>query len=236
MSNSFSFDATAGASQSTTKPRFKGNEIYNVKFAGCEIQDIQGVKDPTALYKVIKFRYENDNGYYEHTVFEPRPDDFKRGENDFKNKNGNIEKIPTASNVESMMLFFKHNMDAFTPAIAKKIDNGEQSLVAKDWDTLRNLVNTIMEKGKDVENKIKLIIDNKGEPRFPGFFTGISREGKAYIRNNFIGQNIAFTPYEMKKIQDFSEAKIEHTSNYNLSEPREPKSDDLDLNFNVDSL
>ena len=40
---SFSFNTTAGASQSTVKPKLAGNEIYSVKFDGVEIKDIENV-------------------------------------------------------------------------------------------------------------------------------------------------------------------------------------------------
>ena len=39
----FNFNATAGSSQSTSKPRLKGNDIYTVKFDECEVKDITGV-------------------------------------------------------------------------------------------------------------------------------------------------------------------------------------------------
>ena len=49
----FSFSTTAGASQNTGSKRLKGNDIYTVKFDGCEIEDIKGVKDPSMTYRVL---------------------------------------------------------------------------------------------------------------------------------------------------------------------------------------
>lgn len=200
--NGFSFNDTAGASQSTTKPKLEGNKIHTVKIESVEIEDIQGVKDPSQVYKVIKINMGNEDGTYQHTVFEPKPDDFKRGENEYTDKTGKVNKIPQASNVESMMLFFKHAMDAFTPKIAAEIDSNKRQIAAPDWDTLRKLVKKILDSGKGVETKIKLIKNKKGEGVFPGFFAGINREGASYIRNNFIGTKVAFSAYEMKRIQD----------------------------------
>ena len=74
----FSFGTTAGASQSTTKPRLAGNEIYDVQFDGCEIQDIKGVQDVTQLYKVLKLKFSKKNGTL--TIFNPRESDFERTE------------------------------------------------------------------------------------------------------------------------------------------------------------
>ena len=76
----FNFNATAGSSQSTSKPRLKGNDIYTVKFDECEVKDITGVKDPTLTYKTLVIKFSNEDGVFEHTVFEPRSTDFERGE------------------------------------------------------------------------------------------------------------------------------------------------------------
>lgn len=229
---SFSFDATANTSQSTSKPRLEGNNIYTVKLDGAEVQDIQGVKDTSLVYKVLKIKFSNEDGTFEHTVFEPKADDFKRTETELKNKNGNMEKIPQPSNVESMMLLFKHLIDAFVPKVAEKIDKKEQSIVAKDWDSLRNIVVKIFETGKGNENKIKLVKNNKGEAKFPSFFAGLSREGITYVRNNFAGPKIAFSPYELTKIQNETTAKPNKPEDF-TPEIEESSSSDVDINFDL---
>lgn len=209
----FSFGSTAGASQSSSKPRLEGNSIHAVKFIGCEIQDIQGVKDPTQTYKVLKLRFENEDGYFEHTIFEPRPEDFTRKENEITTKEGKKDKIPQASNVESMMLLFKHAIDAINPTIGQKIDNGESNLGAKDWNALRDLVAKILNAGKGAETSIKVLKNKTGEAIFPGFFAGLRKpdpvtgESTAYIRNNFIGKTLAFSSYEKTRITNEENAK-----------------------------
>lgn len=204
--NGFNFNITAGASQSTFKPQLPGNEIYEVTFDGASIEDIQGKKDPSQVYKVLKLRFSNEKGQFEHTIFEPRPEDFERGENK-TTRNGEVSTFPTPSNVESMMLLLKHVIDAVLPAIGKKIDEGEVTLGGKNWEQLRTNVVTVLEKGKGVTTKIKLLSDNKGNPRFPGFFTSLNQEGKAYIRNNFVGNTIGFTSYEKTRIDNAASAK-----------------------------
>ena len=235
---SFSFDATAGASQSTTKPRLAGNNIYDVSFDGTECQDIVGVKDPTAVYKVIKLKFSNDAGSFEHTVFEPRPDDFKRTSNEVDNKKtGTKDHIPQPSNVESMMLLFKHVIDSFVPEIAKQIDNKEKSLGAKSWDDMRKLIAAILDKGKGRTSKIKLIKDNKGEAKFPGFFAGLTKEGVDYIRNNFVGDKVAFSAYEVSRINSEATAKVTPASSFTEASLTDSSPEiDLDLDFNVTGL
>jgi hypothetical protein len=233
----FSFNATAGASQSTTKPRLAGNEIYDVKFDGAETQDIQGVKDTSQIYKVLKFKFSNEDGSFEHTVFEPKEKDFEDSETEFTNKNGNIEKIKQPAPVKGMMLLFKHLIDAVNPEIAGKIDRQEIQLTAPNWDKLRLLVIDLVKPGEGVATKIKVLTDNKGEARFPGFFTAYNREGKAYIRNNFIGMKIAFTPYELTKIKAADTAKPNNVPVFEpaLGSDLNDKADsNLDLSFEMD--
>ena len=204
--NGFNFNITAGASQSTFKPQLPGNEIYEVTFDGASIEDIQGKKDPSQVYKVLKLRFSNEKGQFEHTIFEPRPEDFERGENK-TTRNGEVSTFPTPSNVESMMLLLKHVIDAVLPSVGKKIDEGEVTLGGKNWEQLRTNTVTVLEKGKGATTKIKLLSDNKGNPRFPGFFTSLNQEGKAYIRNNFVGNTIGFTSYEKTRIDNAANAK-----------------------------
>jgi hypothetical protein len=227
---SFSFDATAGASQSTTKPRLEGNNIYDVVLDGFECQDIVGVKDPTMVYKVIKLKFSNDAGSFEHTVFEPKPEDFKRTSNKIVNKKtGAEEHIPQPSNVESMMLLFKHIIDAFVPEIAAQIDKKEKSLGAKSWDDMRKLIGAILDKGKGRTSKIKLIKDNKGEAKFPGFFAGLTKD--------FVGEKVAFSAYEVSRINSEATAKVTPASSFTEADLTDNTPEtDLDLDFTVAGL
>lgn len=231
----FSFDATAGASQSTIKNKLAGNAIHEVQLDGAEIQDIVGVKDPSQTYKVLKLKFSNEDGYYEHTVFEPKPGDEKRTENEFVNKNGNKEKIPQASPIESMMLMFKHIIDAFVPEVGAMIDRKEKTLGAKNWEELRKLVVAILDKGKGRTSTIKLVKNKNGEAVFPGFFAGVSREGVAYVRNNFIGKKVAFTSWEMDKINKEATAKpTPMNSGFDLNMGSEASLPDTSLNLDFD--
>lgn len=237
----FSFNTTANSSQSTVKPRLNGNKIHEVQFEGCEIQDIQGVKNPTEVYKVIKLKFSNDDGMYEHTIFEPREQDFERRETEYADKNtGEKKNIPQPSNVENMMLLFKHAIDTINPEIAKQIDDGTKNLGAKDWDTLRKLVQTILNAGKGVKFQIKLLTDRNGEPTFPGFFSGISKEGKVYIRNNFIGKKLGFSAYESTKINNAVIAKPKEINPFDSGaaskEPTSGHSSELEMDFDLPEL
>ena len=243
---SFSFNTTAGASQSTTRPRLAGNEIYTVKFDGCEIQDIKGVKEPDKTYKVLKLKFSNSEGTYEHTIFEPRQEDFTRGENEYTTKEGKKEKIPQPSGVENIMLLFKHAIDSINPTIAKQIDEGSKNLGAANWDALRELVAKILNAGKGATIQIKLLKNSKGEAIFPGYFSGLTKPdpvsgvSKAYIRNNFIGEKLAFSTYESQRIANESNAKPARVNSFaggsEMGMVSANQSNSNDLDFDLPSL
>jgi len=237
----FSFGATAGASQSTAKPKLVGNSLHVVKFDECVSDDIVGVKDPTITYKVLKLRFSNDDGAFEHTVFEPKAEDFARKENEITDKNGNKQKIPQPSNVESMMLLFKHVIDVVNPTVAGQIDREEKNLSAPSWDVLRTLVISILTPGKGTKTTIKLLKNKNGEAVFPGFFAGLTKEGKAYVRNNFIGDKVAFSAYEVDRIKNEANAIVTKTNNFAGNSTSDftidtPNGEALDMNFEVTGL
>lgn len=234
----FSFNNTAGTSQSTAQPKLAGNAIYDVTFDGCEIKDIDGVKDPTAKYKNLIIKFKNEDGVFEHTVWEPRPDDFNRRETEFKDKDGKINKIPQPSNVESMMLLFKHVIDSVNPKVAEAIDKKEKSLGAANWDDLRTLIVKILDpmKDKGIKVKIKLLKNTKsGDAVFPGFFAGLTKEGVAYVKNNFIGPKVAFTTYEIQRIQNEANAKPSQTKTFG-DFPQAASPEGMELDFDVSSI
>ena len=223
----FSFNITAGASQSTSLPLLPGNEIHEVVFSEAIAEDIQGVADPSKVFKVINIIFKNDKGMFKHTVWEPRDEDFDRRKTEFTGKDGKISTIENPSNVESMLLLFKHIIDVVNPKISKQIDSGEKSLGAKDWDGMRKLVCDIMNAGKETPTKIKLLTNKKGEACFPGFFSTLKENGPS-IKNNFVGDKLGFTPYEAGRIKN--EATSKPTKTNELDKFSAPDaSDDLDF-------
>lgn len=235
----FSFSTTAGASQSTTKIKLEGNNIYEVKFAGCELKDIQGVKDPEKVFKQIILKFENEDGVFEHTVWEPRPEDFDRRVTERPNqKTGKVDKITQPSNVESMMLLFKHLIDAVAPVTGKKIDEKQASLGAPNWDALRKLVEEIFTKSnsKGVNTKIKLLKNKEGEAIFPGYFAGLTKEGLPYVKNNFIGSKIAFSSYELQKMTQATTTNTTRVADMSFSSSGPESDDSLDIKFDVSTI
>lgn len=193
----FDFESTAGVSQSSTRKPLEGNMIHDVIFDGCEARDFTGAQDSSKQFHVLEIKFHNDNGYFTHTIWEPR-------EEDLKDREGAFGMQP--SNFKVMMYTLKHLIDAVNPELGKKIDNKEVKLSAESWDALRKAMVENTAPGIGVSTKIKLIKNNKGEAMFP-YFLNYNKEGKLYMATNFIGNGVFFTTKELDKIKKANTAQ-----------------------------
>lgn len=225
----FSFETTAGAAQSTNLPILDGNKIHEVIFKGIEERDIQGVKDASLVYKVLDIKFTTSNGYYTETVWEPKAADFERRKG--TNKSTGAE-TTSPSNVENMMLLFKHIIDAVNPELGKQIDNKEKKISAPDWLQLRKLMIAATEKFNGTPVKIKLIKNNKGESRFP-YFSMLTKEAPytAVVAGNFIGDRVYFSAYEKAQIDKAAAATPTNIANVVSLDVAASVSSDLDFNL-----
>jgi hypothetical protein len=206
----FSFTETANTSQSSFKTVLQGNKIHDVTFKGCEKRDIVGKTDPSKIYKVLDIKFENDEGNYTHTFFEPTEADGQQRESQYG---------PNPSNVQSMMLLFKHLIDTVNPKLADDINNKKISLSANGWEDLRNKVIDATQVGVGTKCQIKLLNNNKGIPQFPSFFANYNRDGELYMNSNFIGQKLFFTPKELNKIKQMETAHPTPIDDLSIDKP-----------------
>ena len=209
MNFDFSFETTAGASQSSHKPALKPNTIHEVQFDGVEQAEFNAKDGSGKVYKVLKIKFSNDTGAFEHTLWAPTAQDAERTVRTVDGKDGPIE-ITDPSRWETSRLLIKHLIDAVNPAYGAKIDNKEVNFGGKDWDELCKNVGIVCnpKAGQTITTKIKLLENKEGQPIFPGFFVGLRRaDNAAYIRNNFIGNALDFTSYEATRIKNSITAK-----------------------------
>ena len=226
----FNFNETAGATQSTSLPQLEGNKVHEVTFKGCELREIVGVKDPSMKYNVLDIKFVNDKGYYTETIFEPKSGDEKRQETEISGK-----KYVKPSNLENMMLEFKHIIDAVNPELGTQIDNKEKTIGAQSWDGLRKLMVEATKSGIDKVTKIKLIKKKDGNPRFPYFSIIDKDSNKAKVAGNFIGENLYFSTYEQQQIAKAENAKPTTQNDEfglgNVTETSNQNNSDLDFNL-----
>lgn len=229
----FSFNGTAGASQSTDSSLPYG-DIYEVTFDGCAITE--GQYGP-----VFEIKFKSPQGVLNHKIFEPKRDDKndsfarRRGET-----NGKAWAFPSA--VEGHQLLFKHLLDEIAPEFAKRIDNGEK-MEFKTWNDLCKIVI------KETTPFIGTVTNIKVMPNYKGFSElgvayNIGSDDKARISSNGIGKKLAFSAYEIKQIEKArNAAKIAKQAvptakeEFALFTPAtETDTSDLDLSFNTSEL
>lgn len=228
-----SFNATVGASQSTTLPELEGNAIHEVTFNGCIAKTIIGTKEHNkgVEYPVIEIKFSNPKGYFTQTYFEPKEADAVRRPN--PNKPGAAFESP--SNIENMMLFFKHLIDATNPELGKAIDSKEKVIPKTDWKGLIDIVTKATEVGKGKKTNIKLVKDKAGKVRLP-FFSGLTKEAPytARIMGNFIGENVYFSAYEKTQMEKQAIVAPKKSNSLDLEMTIQgSESIDSDMDFNL---
>jgi len=195
----FNIGTTDIPSQSTGATRLAANTIHTVKFDGAEAETIEK-KDKSATFDVLRLKFKGENGLFDHVIFEPKAGDEVQQENSFGSKN--------PSNLENLIFTVKHLLSAVAPTVAKQIE--DKGLNIDGWNGkggLREFVVNNTKKSIGAEVQIKLLADKDGNPQFPGFPLGMSREGNVYPRTNFIGQNLSFTPKEIERMNSVASAK-----------------------------
>lgn len=193
----YNFNTTAGASQSNNVKGLEGNKIHDVIFKGVEKLTLK------EKYNVLQIKFANEEGMYTETIFEPNEKSLERSSRD--DKNGN--KVESPSGLESMMLLIRHLIDAVNPKLGEKIDAGTTPMNVAGWDNLCAFVKKATDPGIGSATKIKLIKNNQGYARFPYFARIRKDDNKAIVSNNFIGDSVFFSDYEMKQQEKQASAK-----------------------------
>ena len=191
----------------TGSKRLKSWEIHKVKFMGCRVEELKGKKDPTAVYKLLVTRFENDNGYYEERTFFPNDDSAIRPV--FKNANGHDYEGP--SNWEQIQTFIMQLLTNINPDKVKNFQAASSKF--KSFDDVCSALIKLTDPHKEKEVYIKLIgkTDSEGRlnPAFPRI-CGVNKQGELFVSDNFIATKegiLGFSDYEEGKMKEVKSAK-----------------------------
>ena len=209
----------------TGSKRLKSWEIHKVKFMGCKVETLQGKKDPTAQYKLLVTRFENDNGYFEERTFFPNEDSATRPT--FKNANGHEYEV--ASNWEQIQTFIMQLLANINP---DKVANFQAaSSKFKSFDDVCTALIKLTDPHKGKEVFIKLIgktdKDGRVNPAIPRI-CGVNKEGVLFVSDNFISTKegvLGFSDYEEGQMKKLKDAK---PTNMAKVDEDVPSSDDID--------
>lgn len=196
----FNIGTTEIAAQSNGSTRLAANEIHDVIFDGVEADTIEK-KDGSATFDVLRVKFKNENGTFEHVIFEPKAGDDIRQKNSFDSEN--------PSNVEILIFTVKHLLAAVAPTVAKQIE--EKGLNIEGWNGkggLREFMVNNTKKAIGTATQIKLVANKDNNAVFPGFPLGMSRDGNVFPRTNFIGKELKFTAKEIERMNNVSSATV----------------------------
>lgn len=200
-------------SNGTAVQRLQPWTINTVKFNGVEYKS--GESSEGRKWQAIQFKFKGDGGTFEHMVFCPGD---KGDERVSGTSNGKEWTLP--SQMEQLVHTLAHVLGVLNPAGYEKLKGIELDL-PKDFEKLFNYVKKVLDSKIGTETQLKLIGNNKGYATIPNFIN-INRDTKeSYISNNWLGENLAFSAFELSRKEAASKAKptemknevVEETSN-----------------------
>lgn len=201
------------------KSMLAANKIHTVTFDGVEKVDLKNGE-----LHCLRIKFSNDEGYFNHTIFEPQPGDDQETDNAFGGKN--------PSRVMEMMTLLRHlGAGISCPELNQKISEFDNKTT---WEQIRNIVVETTAPAIGNETKIKLLGRKRTDvntgveytdPVFPAFFLAYTQDGRLYMRTNFIGKGVYFSTKELGAIKKQTEAKPVAASEFtNTAAPKKDNS------------
>lgn len=213
----------------TGSRRLKPWEIHKVKFMGCRVEELQGKKDPTATYKILVTRFENDRGYYEERIFFPNDKSMERPT--FKNANGHEYEGP--SNWEQISTFIMQLLSNVNPDKVKNFQAAASKFKSFDdvCKALIKLTDPCKEKVFYLKLNGKTDKDGRLNPVLPKI-CAVDKEGKLFTSENFISIKegvLSYSDYEMRQMKEIKSAKPTNMEDVdNTSSSSESDDDEID--------
>lgn len=183
--------------ESKSIAQIKPFTISDVILKDVKLDEFKGKKDPDAIYKVIKVRYETVDGtaYHEDSIFFPRPGDEKRE----VRKNAQGHEYELASAFDRTMLQLAHIGNTFASKQYEKL----KGLNFKSFDELaQNFVKAVNPELGKITTKLKLSGYLNKDGRYVAclpFFAAVnSNTGDLYMNDNFLGEKVFWTENDLK--------------------------------------
>lgn len=187
-----------------TVSRFKAWSINEVNSVTARVEHIQGKKDPSKSYNILKIKWEGPKGYYEESQF--FPETAKDGERPhYDNPDGTKTEYP--STLEHAMGLIKITAYAVSPKGQEKMS--EMSPKFKSFNDVCTVFIKLLDsmKGK-VNMQLKLVGKTNSDGNVVAClpkFCGINKEtGHFFIFSDpIMGASVDFTKWENAKKAEF---------------------------------
>lgn len=181
-------------------------EIYPVTLTKIEKSEIKGKKDANMSYPVVTIEFTgcgDNKGVYTENLFVPNSEkDMERRK--IKNSAGHESEVP--SNFENFQFTLMQIVEVINPAGAQKIKDNASKL--KTIDQFIDLIVKALTGKEKVETNLKLVgrVNNGVTYAALPNACGINKKGEIFP-NNFIGDNLFFSNYEITKQKEYRNAK-----------------------------
>ena len=209
----------------TAVVRLKSWGIYDVVLSGIEVA--KGTTKEGKEWKAMKIKFVGDDGIFETMVFCP-------GENGADRPNGesNGKKWELPSALEQLQFTVAHLVTNLAPEMLEKFSKVVTGLsLPDDFEKLVEILNKVLSKSLGKKTKLKLVGDKKNYAALPNFVS-INKDGDTFISNNWLGDTVAFSDYECKKMNEQKNAKPTSVKEDSEEVEAAPAGND-DLDFEV---
>ncbi len=188
---------------SNVQQRLKPWDIYPVKYAGARVETIQGKKDPSQTYTILKVRFDGEDGFYEESIFYPKAGDDVRPE--YTSKDGH--KYLGASSFDRTMTFIAQVAEVLNPEGFAKMQAASSKF--RTFDDVAKAFIQITDKAKGKETKLKLVgrTQNGSLQAALPRFVAVNKQGERFCCDNFLGDKLFFSAYEEGKRAEYLKAK-----------------------------
>lgn len=221
----FEFGKLAETSFTSTASRsLKPYGIYEVSLKEISLKDIQGKKDPNAVYHTMHLEFEGEEGTYQENLFIPSTqEDATRPT--YTNAAGHEYQRP--SRFENYQYTLMQIVEAINPTGAQKIKDNASKI--KSMETFNDLIIKALSNKQDVKVNLKLVgrnVNGTVYAQLPNS-CGVNKAGEVFP-TNFIGKDLFFSNYEQQQADQYKNAKPTAMPADVLSN-NTPETDDLDI-------
>jgi hypothetical protein len=226
----FNFGISAESAVRASRRQLAPWNIHNVKFMGCELREGVSKNDPSKGWKCLDVKFENEDGYYNVSLWAPKDGDDERREYDSKNGG----KVIFPSNFEVLMAMIKQTAQVLNPEGFEKMQKASSKF--RGFDDIANALIQITDKVKGTETMLKLTgttRDGKVVATVPRI-VGINKQGDAFISDNYIGNKLFFSDYEETQRSKYLNAKPTEMPNDPLEDTASV--DKAEETFDLESL
>lgn len=227
----FSINSNESSVSSSKNARLKPFEIHHVKFDGAEIK--AGTSKAGNEYKFLVFKYSNEEGAAELSIFWPNPEtDGVRGTRTASDGH----EYATPSRWDQTKTVITQTLEVLYPEGYKKMQT-----VSNRFKTFDDMVKIFLQlvnkkQGEEVDVKFNGYINKQGylTLTFPNL-VGINKQGELFVSDNYIGRgNLGLSAWELKRGAELNESKptpMDDTDALPGESAGASDSEDIDLNF-----